>query len=293
MALPFGSQSMVTPLRTVIVKSPEQAFRSPQAIEHEWRALGFLRPPDFDNAVAEHAGLVSLLKEAGATVLHLPEDPRTTIDSLYAHDPVLTTDRGAIILQTGKPERRGEGPAVADALKLWGIPILGEVRGEGTGEGGDLLWLDSHTLAAGRGFRTNQAGIAQLAQILAPLEVDVIPVPLPYANGPRDVLHLMSFISMVDDDLAVVYRPLLPVPFYELLAERGIQLIDVPEGEYPMMGCNVLAVAPRQLIMVEGSPITRARLEAAGCVVSEFSGHDICFAGSGGPTCLTRPLLRE
>src|SRR5688572_10315828 len=166
MALAFGSQSMVAPLRTVIVKSPAQAFRSAEAIDREWRQLGFLRAPDLDNAVREHARLVSLLKDAGASILHLPEDSRTTLDSLYAHDPVLTTDRGAIILQTGKPARRGEGPAAADAMKAWGVEILGEVSGEGTGEGGDMLWLDSRTLAVGRGFRTNQAGIEQLEKIL-------------------------------------------------------------------------------------------------------------------------------
>jgi N-dimethylarginine dimethylaminohydrolase len=284
---------MVVPLRSVVVKAPKQAFSSGAAIQNQWRELGFLRAPQLENAVEEHARFCSLMEAYGATVHYLPEDSRTTLDSLYAHDPFLITDRGAIILQTGKAARRGEGPAVADAMRAWGVPILGEVGGEGTAEGGDLLWLNANLLAAGRGFRTNQSGLDQLAEILSPLDVTVIPVPLPYASGPDDVLHLMSFISMLDEDLAVVYRPLLPVPFYELLTDLGIELVDVPESEYPMMGCNVLALAPRDLIMVEGSPITRSRLEASGCRISEFRGDHICFPGSGGPTCLTRPLLRS
>jgi len=155
-----------------------------------------------------------------------------------------------------------------------------------------MIWLDSRTLVVGRGFRTNQAGIDWLSLLLRPLDVSVIPVPLPYWTGPEDVLHLMSFISLLDKDLAVVYRRLLPVPFYELLADRGITLVDVPEEEYLSQGCNVLAVAPRHLVMVSGNPMTRTRLEAEGCTVSEFAGSEICIPGAGGPTCLTRPVLR-
>lgn len=288
----FGSQSMVLPLRAVAVKSPEHAFRSARSIESEWRELAYLRPPDLAAASSEHRRLTALLEAAGATVFYLPEDPRTGLDSLYAHDPVLVTDAGAVILQTGKKERRGEGPAFADACKTWNIPVLGTIGGEGTAEAGDMIWLDRTTLATGRGFRTNQAGIDQLSALLHPLGVTVVPVPLPYWQGPGDVLHLMSFISLLADDLAVVYRRLLPVPFFELLTRRGIQLVDIPEEEFATQGCNVLALSPRNVLMVEGSPVTRSRLEAAGCRVSEFAGGEICIPGSGGPTCLTRPLLR-
>jgi N-dimethylarginine dimethylaminohydrolase len=292
MAASFGCQSMVAPLRTVAVKRPEEAFRSARAIEEQWQQLGYLRPPDLAAAAGEHRRFVDALKAAGATPLYLPEDSRTGLDSLYAHDPVLITDAGAVILQTGKAERRGEGPAFADALKSWNLPILGYVDGPATAEAGDLVWLDARTLAAGRGFRTNQAGIDRLSDLLQPLGVRVVPVPLPYAAGPADVLHLMSFISLVDDNLAVVYRKLLPVPFFELLIEKRIDLVDVPDEEYPTLGCNVLAVAPRRVLLAEGNPVTRKRLEAAGCRVTEFAGSEICLPGSGGPTCLTRPLLR-
>jgi len=290
----FGCQSMVASLRTVIVKRPEEAFRSlsNDAASKEWQDLAWTRPPNLDVAIREHGRLVSLLHAAGARTLNLPEDSRTGLDSLYAHDPVLITDLGAIILQTGKPARRGEGPAVADALNGWGVPILGTLGGIATAEAGDMIWLDSRTLIVGRGFRTNKAGIERLTDLLRPLGVSVVAVPLPYWNGPEDVLHLMSFISLLDSDLAVVYRRLLPVTLYELLKEREIDLVDVPDEEYMTLGCNVLAVAPRHLIAVTGNPVTHERLENAGCTVSQFEGSEICIPGAGGPTCLTRPLLR-
>src|SRR5204863_7813872 len=273
-------------------KRPEEAFRNKDHIEKEWKDLGYTRPPDLFRAGAGHQQFIALMKEAGAEVLYLPSDDRTGLDSLYAHDPVLVSDRGAVICQTGKVARRGEGPAFADAFPRWDVPILGFIQGAATAEAGDMVWLDQETLIVGRGFRTNAAGIQELSELLLSLSVQVISVELPYWNGPQDVLHLMSFISLLDEDLAAVYLRILPVPLFELLTARGVQLIDVPEEEYPTLGCNVLAISPRNVIMVSGNPITRSRLESAGCKVSEFDGTEICFTGAGGPTCLTRPLLR-
>lgn len=284
---------MVARLRRVIVKRPEEAFRSRDHIEKEWKDLGYTRPPDLERAGHDHRRFAELMKEAGAEVLHLPPDSRTGLDSMYAHDPVLVTDRGAVIFQTGKVARRGEGPAFADAFKTWDVPILGTIEGPATAEAGDMVWLDHDTLLVGRGFRTNALGIERLAGLLNRLGVTVVPVELPYWNGPDDVLHLMSFISLLDDDLAVVYRRILPVPLFELLTSYGVELVDVPEQEYDTLGCNVLAVSPRNVIMVSGNPMTRSRLEAAGCKVSEFDGSEICLPGAGGPTCLTRPLWRD
>src|SRR5262245_47364409 len=227
----FGSQSMVAPLQRVIVKRPEQAFGSRDRIQKEWKDLGYYRPPDLPRAAEHHRQFVGLMKAAGAEILYLPADDRTGLDSLYTHDPVLTTEQGAIIFQTGKVARRGEGPAVADALERWDVPILGVIEGPATAEAGDMVWLDRETLLVGQGFRTNALAIERLASLLGPLAVTVIPVELPYWNGPDDVLHLMSFISLLDDDLAVVYRRILPVPLFELLTIYGVQLIDVPDQE--------------------------------------------------------------
>src|SRR5262249_48934550 len=252
----------------------------------------YTRPPVLSKAIEHHRQFVRLMEASGAEILYLPADDRTGLDSLYAHDPVLVTDRGAIIFQTGKIARRGEGPAFADAFRNWNIPILGVIDGPATAEAGDMVWIDHDTLLVGRGFRTNQAGVERLSELLQPFGTKVIAFELPYWNGPEDVLHLMSFISLLDNDLAVVYRRLLPVPLFELLTSRRIRLVDIPDEEYGTLGCNVLAVSPRNVIMVSGNPTTRSRLEAAGCSVREFDGSEICLPGAGGPTCLTRPVLR-
>src|SRR5215510_9063195 len=202
----FGSQSRVAPLRRVIVKRPEEAFRSRDHIQREWKDLGYTRPPDLERAAQHHRQFIELMKEAGAEILYLPADDRTGLDSLYTRDPVLITDRGAVIFQAGKVARRCEGPAFADALKSWDVPLLGCIDGPATAEAGDMVWLDHETLLAGRGFRTNALGIERLSELLRPLSVTVVPVELPYWKGTEDVLHLMSFISLLDKDLAVVYR---------------------------------------------------------------------------------------
>jgi len=289
----FGAQNMVGRLRRVVVKRPAEAFVSVEKIEREWQRLGFTAPPDLKKAEEEFSKLEEILRQEGVEILYLPADERTTLDSIYTHDPVLITEAGAIILQMGKKERAGEPEAFEDALKSWGVPTLGRLSGKATAEGGDLLWLDEKTFVAGLGFRTNQEGIDQLQEILRPLGVKVLAYDLPYWAGPGEVLHLMSFISLLDVDLAVVYKRLLPVAFYKLLLERGIELVDIPEEEFPTQGCNVLAISPRRVVILKGNPITATRLRQAGCFVYELPGEEIAFKGSGGPTCLTRPLLRE
>lgn len=288
----YGSQSMTAPLRRVILKRPAQAFRDEASIAAQWKALAFTARPDLWRAEAEFEGLVSILKSQGIEILSLPEDDRTGLDSIYVHDPALITDAGAVIFQTGKIVRRGEGPAMADALTRWNVPILARIDGPATAEGGDMVWLDPTTLMVGRGFRTNGHGVEALRTALRPLGVTVLDYHLPYWSGSGNVLHLMSFLSLLDQDLAVVYRKLLPVPLFELLEERRIRLVDIPEDEFPTQACNVLALAPRRIVMLEGNPVTKARLEAAGCTVFEIRGEEIAIKGSGGPTCLTRPLLR-
>lgn len=283
---------MVAPLRRVVVKRPAEAFRSQATIEAQWQALDYLSVPDLAKAGRDHDRFIALITQAGGEALNLPADDRTGLDSLYVHDPVLMTKGGAVIFQTGKVARRGEGPAIEDAFHEWGIPILGSISGTGTAEAGDMLWLDHNTLLVGRGFRTNPAGIQQLQVLVAPLGVSVISFDLAYWHGVNEVLHLQSFISLLDDNLAVVYRKLVPVAMYELLLDRGVEMIDVPDSEYDSMACNILTIAPRQVVMVAGNPTTSARIAAAGCSISEFDGSAICLPGSGGPTCLTRPILR-
>ena len=289
----YGSQSMTAPLKRVIVKRPEEAFRNQKSIDSQWKELGYTGPPDFGRAIEEHKEFVSILENSGVDVLFLTPDDQTGLDSIYTHDPAIVTDRGMILFQTGKEKRRGEGPAIGDAVKKWDVPILGVVDGEATAEGGDMIWLDRQTLLVGRGFRTNAAGISRLRDLLQPLEVDVMEVQLPYWTGPADCLHLMSFISIVDQDLAVVYSKQLPVPFFKFLQRWSFQLVEIPEEEYPTQASNVLALSPRNVVMLKGNPVTREKLIAAGCKVQEYSGQEISLKGSGGPTCLTRPLYRQ
>ena len=284
---------MVAPLRRVIVKRPAEAFTSPAKVEAEWRDLAFTALPDLGRARDEHAAFVGLLEGAGAEVLTLPEALGTTLDSIYVHDPGLVTDAGVVVFNMGKPQRRGEGPALRTALSAWDVPVLGEVQAPATAEGGDMLWVDPRTLVAGRTYRTNAAGVARIRELLGPLGVAVVETGLPSWNGPEDLIHLLSLVSPVAEDLAVVYRPLMPIPLLELLEERGYRLLDVPAEEFPLMGPNVLALAPRRVVMLRGLPRTRALLEGAGCEVMEYAGDEISRKGNGGPTCLTRPLWRE
>jgi N-dimethylarginine dimethylaminohydrolase len=214
-------------------------------------------------------------------------------DAIFTHDPVIVTDEGSIILRMGKEQRRGEEAAIGTALEEFGVPTLATLEGEATAEGGDLLWLDHDTLAVGRGYRTNAEGLRQLTAVLRPLGVETLEVQLPHGDGPVSCLHLMSLISMLDHNLAVVHLPLLPVPFVELLSDRGIAVVEVPDEEYPTMGPNVLALAPRRCLTIEGNPVTRERLEAAGCEVLTYRGEELSLKAEGGATCLTRPILRS
>ncbi|PHN06789.1 dimethylarginine dimethylaminohydrolase family protein [Flavilitoribacter nigricans] len=279
-------------LRSVLIKPVENAFLSPERIESEWAALNYLSPPDLERAQCEYAAFEAILRDTGAEIYQLPTDEGLTMDSVYCRDAAIATDAGMILCNMGKIARRHEPRALGDAFERLGIPVLGAIRSPGTLEGGDVAWLDAQTLAVGYTYRTNLEGIAQLEALLQPQGVQVLRVDLPHYRGPDDVFHLMSIFSPVAEDLAVVYSPLMPVAFREELIRRQVRLVEVPEGEFDSMGCNVLALAPRLCLMVEGNPLTQAELEKAGCRVITYRGEEISVKGGGGPTCLTRPIDR-
>ena len=288
-------QSEFAPLERVVLKHPREAFVDQATIATQWRSLGFGGAPDLDKAAEEFDAFVSLLRAGGADVHLLPRDDRTTLDSIYVRDAAIVCDRGAIVCRMGKTARRSEASAQEKALSALtpsSIPIIGRIEAPGTLEGGDVAWLDRRTLVVGRGYRTNDEGIRQLRLLLGDAIDDLIVVPLPHWRGAGDVMHLMSLISPVDHDLAVVYSPLLPVPFREQLVARGIQLVEVPDEEFETMGTNVLAVKPRVCIMLAGNPRTMRRLQDAGAIVIQYEGQEISMKGAGGPTCLTRPIRR-
>lgn len=284
--------SEVHRLARVVVKHPREAFGDAGAIDAEWRDLGFTAPPDLAGAIDEYDRFLALLGQTGTEILTLPKGTGVGLDSLYARDASIVCGRGVILCSMGKPLRAGEPEAQRLAFGTWGIPVAGRIDAPGTLEGGDVVWLDERTIAVGRGYRTNDEGIRQLRALLGDSIDELIEVPLPHWRGPGDVFHLMSIISPVADDLAVVYSPLMPVRFREYLIERGVQLVDVPDEEFDSMGANVLAIAPRHAVMVAGNPRTRAQLEASGIHVDEYPGHEISLKGGGGPTCLTRPIAR-
>ena len=288
-----GGQSEVGKLRRVAVKHARDAFGDAAAVERQWRDLRYLARPDVTAATPEYERFLALLEAAGVETLHLPFDDTVGLDSLYPRDASIVCNRGVILCNMGKPQRRTEPAAQEAAFRAAGIPIRGRITGDGTVEGGDVCWIDERTLAVGRGYRTNEAGIRQLRDLVRDCVDEVIVVPLPHWHGPEDVFHLMSIVSPIDRDLFLVYAPLMPVPFREALTSRRIALVEVPEAEFDTLGCNVLAVAPRDVLMIAGNPETRARLERTGVTVREFAGREICLKGGGGPTCLTRPLMRD
>lgn len=281
----YGAQGMTGRLREVLVKRPGPEFG--RAFDDP--AHGFLGPVDLVVAQREHDAFVDTLASLGPTV-HLLETELASPDLVYTFDPLLVSDRGAIPLRPGKPNRLAE----PDALETWtlaaGIPTLGRIEGPATIEGGDTFWLRPDLLCIGRTLRTNAEGARQLADIVGG---DVRVFDLPYWRGPDELVHLLSVISPVADDLAVVYLPLLPVGLWALLKELGIRLLEVSDDEFPTLGCNVLAVRPGVVIVADGNPAIAASLAAAGCEVHTYPASQVGVNGSGGPTCMARPILRD
>ncbi len=288
----FGCQSMYAPIRRMMLKHPREAFVSQVNLEVQWEQLNYFGCPDYEQSSVEYARFVHILEQFDFELEYAPLDETTSLDSIYVHDPLVISERGAILGNMGKEARRPEPEAAAKYLDTIGVPILGQITGVGKLEGGDVLWVDERTLAVGQGFRTNAEGLRQLQKLLGDSVDEIFPVQLPYWTGPQDCLHLLSFISIVDKDLAVVYSRLMPVPFRAWLLERGFQFVEVPDSEYDSLGCNVLAVGPRQCVMLNGNPITRQKLEEAGAQVWTYDGENISLKGTGGPTCLTRPIWR-
>jgi len=288
-----GARSETGLVRTLLLKHPREAWLGQEDIRDQWKALGYTEEPDLEKAVAEYDRFIDILRAGGADIRFLPPDVRTGLDSIYVRDAACVAGRGVILCRMGKPLRAGEPGAVGDFCAKSGWPIIGEIREPGNLEGGDVAWLDGKTAAVGHGYRTNAEGIRQFRDLVAGEGCEVIEVPLPHWDGPGDVLHLMSMLSPVDEGKLLVYSRLLPVPFRKRLLEMGFTLLEVPDEEYATMATNVLAVAPGQCVALAGNPRTVEVLNKAGIDVRTYEGTEISRKGAGGPTCLTRPLLRS
>jgi len=282
--LGYGCADMTAPLRRVVVRAP-----TPQAIA-AWRAFGWHSEPDATRIAEEHEAFRHELAEAGAEVVLAETPVPLSPDSIYVFDPALMTPDGAVLLRPGKDGRRVEVDAMAADLVEAGVPILGKLEAPATVEGGDTIWLDDRTLLVGIGYRTNEAGVEALRTLLPDAEIHAF--DLPHLHGADEVLHLMSLLSPLDRDLAVAYLPYMPVRLVQLLDERGIELVEVPDDEFWTMGPNVLALGPRSALALEGNDETRRRMEAADVDVRVYSGDELSRKGDGGPTCLTRPIWR-
>ncbi|MEI7438202.1 MAG: arginine deiminase family protein [Thermoleophilia bacterium] len=279
----YGVQSMVDPLRRVLIRRPATTGDFAAA---DWRQ------PDPARLIAEHEAFGELLESLGCEVT-VADPVEGMVDSVYVCDPVWTCGQGAIVLRSAKPARVGEGEAMVAPLEAAGVPIAGRLTGTATADGGDMVWLDNETLAVARGYRTNAEAHRQLDEILAAEGARTLRFDLPHDRGAAHVLHLMSFISPVSHDLAVVFEPLAPVTLMQELQERGIGIIPLGEDEYHSMGCNILATAPGVVVVLDGNPNVRRAMEAKGIEVHAYQGGDVSLKGDGGPTCLTRELLRR
>ena len=287
------SESDVGTLRSVLLKRPEEAFVNQQAVDDQWESLHYAARPVLEGAIHEHHRFSALLEGLSIEAHYLPRDDSVGLDSIYVRDASIVCDRGVVLCRMGK-DARGTEPEVQQAFfRELGWPVAGAIHAEGRLEGGDVVWVGPRTLAVGLGYRTNEEGIRQLGEILGDSIDELLVVPLPHWRGPDDVFHLMSIFSPLDHDLALVYSPLLPVQFRSTLIAKGLELIEVPDAEFETMACNALAVGPRRCIALAGNPETRRRLEVAGVMVHEYAGDEISVKGAGGPTCLTRPLVRD
>jgi N-dimethylarginine dimethylaminohydrolase len=289
----FNGHSMTGELLRVMVCPPGNAGWNISGKGAAWRELGFRHAPDFAAAQSQHEILCGLLREGGAEVVTLPPTESLTLDAVYAHDASLATDYGLILMNPGKKNRVAEAGAHAKFCEQLSIPVLGKIRAPGISESGDIVWLDSRTLLVGDGYRTNKAGIEQIRSLLFSKNVEVLSAPLPYGPGPSACLHLMSLMSMLDEETILVDLPWLAVETVELLKGHGFRLIEIEYSERDSLACNVLSLGGKSLIALEENAKTNQRLRDACFDVRTFPGSEICINGAGGPTCLTRPLLRS
>ncbi|MCS5623092.1 MAG: arginine deiminase family protein [Candidatus Marinimicrobia bacterium] len=289
----YSCHNMVNPIKKIILKHPKDAFKDQDTINKQFSRLNYFEAPNFNKAISDYDKFVGLLISFDIELHFLPKDNSTSIDSIYTHDPCVVSNNGVILCNMGKKARLAEPNTMEDYFKSIKLPILGRIKAPGTLEGGDVVWIDEKTIAVGEGYRTNKEGIKQLKHLLSDQVENVISVPIPHWSGPEDCLHLMSNISPIDHNIFLVYSRLLPVPFRKYLLDRNIELIDVPDEEYESMGCNVLAVAPRKVIMINGNLITKQLLEKKDIEVYTYDGAEISIKGAGGPTCLTRPFVRS
>ena len=278
----YGVNSMVAPLTRVAVRPP--------SLRGDYEVAHWAQPLDGALLLEQHAAFVALLEKLGCGVEVLPPTDDMP-DACFTYDPAFVIPSGVIELRGAKAVRVGEPPLLTADLEALGVPVIGRLNGEATADGGDMFWLDPTTLAVGRSYRTNQAAIEQLRPMLAADGVTIEVFDLPHDLGPEFCLHLMSVVSPVREDLAVVFERLAPIALLLALRARGIDYVCVPAEDYLSLGCNVLAVRTGVVVMAKGNEATASLLRNRGVEVHFYEASEI-NKGEGGPTCLTRPIKR-
>ena len=269
----FGVSSMTATLKKVAVKAPGLSLLN--ADPKKWHYTKGFNPNIIE---VVHNIFVKMLEDSGTEIYYMRGDDYEIADSVFTYDVSLMTPSGAILMSPGKMLRRGEQNLHKNFYHKHSIPIVGSIVGNATAEAGDTLWIDDKTLIIGRGFRTNLAGLEQLKKILNPQDINVYSFDLPVYSGESSCLHLMSLISLI-----------------ELLQKHNFTIIQAPFDEFKKsdtLSVNVLATKPGECIMIDSAPKTLDLLRGAGVHVKVFHGDPLCIACEGGPTCLTRPLLR-
>ncbi|TKB09746.1 amidinotransferase [Desulforhopalus sp. IMCC35007] len=284
---------MTGKIRSIVLKKPDDAFISQDHLNRAWQRFNYVQVPDYQKALEEFSVFEEIIRSHVGNILYLPQSESVGLDSIYTHDSLKVTNKGAVYFNTGKVLRQKESFESQKLLEAAGVPTLGRITSPGLMEGGDVVWLDERTVAIGLGYRTNMAGVEQFKEITRELIDDYVLVPMPHGDGEDQCLHLMSVISLVSDSLAVVYSRYMPVVFRRLLLDRGVRLIEVGDTEYQNLGSNVLALAPNICVIMEGNPLIKQALEDAGCQVHTYPGRNVSFYGTGGPTCLTCPVCRD
>jgi len=283
---------MIGKIQSVLLKRPEQAFISQENLERRWEEFNYAGCPDYQKVIEEYNVFEKIIKDHVPNVYYLPEDGRTGLDSIYTHDALKITKKGAVYFNMGKLPRSGEPFASEDYLKSIGVPTLGRIVAPGTLEGGDVLWVDEKTVAIGRGYRTNDEGIRQFKEITKDVVDEYIVVPMPHGDGPDYCLHLMSVISPIDHKKAVVYSRYMPVFFRQYLVAKGWTLIECNDEEYDYLGTNLLCLEPGKCVLIEGCPEIEKKVRDSGVTVYTYPGHELSFKGLGGATCMTCPIER-
>ncbi|MCH4886411.1 amidinotransferase [Acidaminobacter sp. JC074] len=289
----FGCQSMTKKIKKIVIKHPNDAFISQEHLSKHWKEYGYVEEPDFNSVLKEYESFEKVIKDHVEEVYYLPKAETVGLDSIYTHDSLKITKKGAIYFNTGKKLRQKEGFEMERLLEEKGIPTLGRIQSPGLMEGGDVLWLNEDTVLIGRGYRTNDEGIRQFTELTKNFIKEIIVIPMPHGEGEEACLHLMSIISMIHDKLAVVYSKYMPVFMRELLLERGIELLEVNDKEYDYLGSNVLALDEKNCMLVAGNDEIESLLKEKGCNVYTYEGKNMSYYGTGGPTCLTCPVYRD